>query len=414
MKSSLNFLKTNNRIDIIYSGIFTKIVGLMSVFFLTYVLIPEDYGNLTYILSLINIIAPFLGLGLNHSLLRYGDSSSEESIRKLTSFTLYRGILVTFFEMLLLIIFVVIFNKNTALIDIVLVLSLQLIFTYPLRILQSKLRLERKNKDYAKTVFINSIALFLFLVIGFYTFNFKGVLYAYMLYPVVTLIFFLKRNLELFNIEKLDGLNNKVELYKYGVFVGLASVASQMLYSMDIVMLNNILSNPEAVAIYKVSSLVSVNGLIFCNNIMNADFVYIKEMNVLKVKSYAKKLMTKLFLFSLVLTLISLPVVYIATHSILNEVYKSSFIIHIILMVGFMFSFSIRIPIGTILSARGYANYNVYNAYFSLLINLILNFILIKNFGYLGAAIATVITMMISAIQSLMLYKLMEKKDVNN
>lgn len=414
MKSSLNFLKTNNRIDIIYSGIFTKIIGLMSVFFLTYVLIPDDYGNLTYILSLINIITPFLGLGLNHSLLRYGDSRSEESIRKLTSFTLYRGSLVTFFEMLSLIIFVVIFNKNTELIDIVLVLSLQLIFTYPLRILQSKLRLERNNKAYAKTVFINSITLFLFLVIGFYTFNFIGVLYAYTLYPVVTLIIFLKRNIELFKIEKLDGLYNKVELYKYGVFVGLASVASQMLYSMDIVMLNNILSNSEAVAIYKVSSLVSVNGLIFCNNIMNADFVHIKEMNILKVKSYAKKLMTKLFLFSLVLTLISLPVVYIATHGILNEVYKSSFIIHIILMIGFIFSFSIRIPIGTILSARGYANYNVYNAYFSLLINLILNFILIKNFGYLGAAIATVITMMISAIQSLMLYKLMERKDVIN
>lgn len=414
MKSNLNFLRTNNRIDIIYSGIFTKIIGLVSVFFLTYVLIPEDYGNLTYILSLINIITPFLGLGLNHSLLRYGDSKSEQSIRKLTSFTLYNGSLVTFFEMLLLIIFVFIFNKNTKLTNIALVLSFQLIFTYPLRILQSKLRIERKNKDYARTVFINSIILFLFLVVGYYLFNFMGVILAYTLYPVVTLIFFLNRNFELFKIEKFDGIYNKMDLYKYGVFVGLGSVASQMLYSIDIVMLNNITSSSEAVAIYKVSSLVSINGLIFCNNIMNADFVYIKEMDISNIKSYSSKLMKKLFLFSLVLTFISLPVVYIATHSILNEIYKSSFIIHTVLMIGFIFSFSIRIPIGTILSARGYANYNVYNAYFSLLINIILNFILINNYGYLGAAIATVITMIISSIQGLMLFKLMERKDACN
>lgn len=399
------FLKKNNRIEVIYSGLFSKIIGLISVFFLTYVLLPSDYGNLTYVLAIINIIIPFLGFGLNHSLLRYGDNSSPEELKKLTAFTLYRGSIITLTETILLIVFVYFFNSDMEISKISVILSFQLIFSYPLKIIQSRLQLAKKNKEFALTIFANSFVLFILLILGYYTFSFRGVLIAYMAYPLVTLIIFLFKNIEIMKWTRVQEIISKKELYRYGLFVGLASVASQMLYSMDMIMIKSMLNSSEMVAIYRVGSLISVNGLIFCNNIMNADFVYIKELDGSKVKDYYKKLSKKLFLSSLIMSLLSVPVVFFATNYLLNVVYKQSLIVHILLMIGFMISFSVRIPIGTILSARGYVKYNVMNAYASLGINLILNLFLIKRMGYMGAALATVITMLFGAIIALYLFR---------
>lgn len=395
----INFLKKNKRIRVILGSVASKIMSIMGTFFTTWALMPKQYGNLSYVLSVVNIFVPFLGLGLNHSLLRYGDTTYPNKLRRMVSYALYYGLFWCFVCSILFVLLFNILSPNNEIKEIAIILSIQFVTIYPLRIMQSEMRLLNRNDLFARVNVINSLMLFSLIILGYFLFGFNGIVVAYVIYPVLTMLIFLRNSINMFKDFKGKALNGikSVEFFKYGLYTGIGSIASQLLYSMDIIMISNLLMSSVSVAIYKVGSLISINGLLICTSVMSADFVHIKKMKKDEVVYYYNNLIKKMSVISLIIVILSLPIAYFIFNYMLNSVYSDSFLIHIVLMIGFFFSFTFRIPIGNIISALGYANYNVVNAYITVLINLIFNYFLIKIFGSMGAAYATTITMALGA-----------------
>ncbi len=73
-------------------------------------------------------------------------------------------------------------------------------------------------------------------------------------------------------------------------------------------------------------------------------------------------------------------------------------------MINVASTFLFRVPLGNMLAAVGKAKWNSYSALIMLLINLILNYILIPKYGIAGAAYATVISISLSSIVSMILF----------
>lgn len=67
-------------------------------------------------------------------------------------------------------------------------------------------------------------------------------------------------------------------------------------------------------------------------------------------------------------------------------------------MYRFFFASSFRIPAGNVLAALGKVKINLYIAFFTGIINLILDLILIKNYGGIGASITSTFIFFLSAI----------------
>jgi O-antigen/teichoic acid export membrane protein len=82
---------------------------------------------------------------------------------------------------------------------------------------------------------------------------------------------------------------------------------------------------------------------------------------------------------------------------IFGSEYMASSTVLILLTLGAFFQ-TIFGPAGPLLSMSGYTNLVFINSLFAFVLNFLLNFILIPNFGLIGAAVSTLITMVLLGI----------------
>jgi O-antigen/teichoic acid export membrane protein len=78
--------------------------------------------------------------------------------------------------------------------------------------------------------------------------------------------------------------------------------------------------------------------------------------------------------------------------------YMPSVEIFQILLLGFLFTGTLRIPIGNFISSLGLVKYNLLISIFSGILNLILDYFFILKYGTIGAAYSTVSVMLFSSL----------------
>ena len=105
----------------------------------------------------------------------------------------------------------------------------------------------------------------------------KGYIIALVITPLVIFsIYFFKLNVKLKN--KSIELNKK-DFWSYGFFVGIGAVASQLLFSTDILFIGNMIENSEKhIAGYKVASLIPMSLLILPTSYYNRLCAHIKNV----------------------------------------------------------------------------------------------------------------------------------------
>ena len=186
----------------------------------------------------------------------------------------------------------------------------------------------------------------------------------------------------------------------------------QLIYSMDLIMVRNILQDDEMVATYKVGSLIITQLMILPSIIQKTLFVELAKMEKNKhlllnyVYSYLKiagpiTITIALFLYVFSDTLIL---------AMYGDEYKVSSQILRICILSMIMSFLSLKPFSGLLMALGKSNWNVLNASFTAIINYVLNVIYIEQYGIVGAAYATVISFSVSGVLSILLFTIYIKK----
>ena len=57
---------------VIAAAMLNKLFRFLVQIYVIRAIAPEEWGNFSYAIAVVNFILPFAGLGLNHSLLRFG------------------------------------------------------------------------------------------------------------------------------------------------------------------------------------------------------------------------------------------------------------------------------------------------------------------------------------------------------
>jgi O-antigen/teichoic acid export membrane protein len=377
---------------IFISEIFSRFISLVLSVIIIRLISKGEFGLISYAQSIVLPLTPFIGLGASHALLRFG------AIEKTTDgkWGIYKyAEKYGFYGSLILVIVLISFSKLFFIkipnsIPYILILSVQLLSNHFKLLLQSMVRVLKKNRLYAIITIVQSIILITVSVPIAYLYKGFGYIIVMSITPLITFVYIKNRYKELNYVSSnpVSSYNNK--FWKYGISVGIGAIGSTLLFNIGILAIANIIIDKEKIALYKVATIIPFNLLFLPSSFMKSEFVYLAE-NATN-KKILLKFMTEYWKLFFVISLVIFFVFFIFSKQIITMIFGMQYIeaykIMKILILGIIGALMLRSLFGGILLSVGKAQWNVAVAFINLTINVFLSIFLISKYGILGASYA--------------------------
>ena len=382
-----------------------KIIAFVSSWIIVRIISKQEYGIYTYAYNIYSFIFLFNGLGLCSSALQIcSENCSDENRYSVYKFATNWGLLI---NVLLAIIIIAI----SLLIELPIQGSNQLLLLMSFIPLVSiipemqscYLRFRRLNKQYSYNNIASSFIILLFSVVLSLLFSTKGlVLSNYVSQIVIIGISYLIFKAPVKVGRVLLTKSEKKSVFSIALISMLNNGLSRLMYLLDVFIIGILISDSSIIASYKVATNIPT-ALQF---IPSALIIYLYPYFA-KHKGEGEWLRSKYIqmiipfgifniIISLILLLFAKPIIILFFgHQYIESIYPFQ-----ILCVGYFFSATFRSIAGNLLVTQRKLTFNLLISLFSGIFNIVLNLILIKEFGTSGAAYATLITCFVSGIIS--------------
>ena len=382
------------------ASFFTKAIAFISSLVLVRVLSPSDYGVLAYVLSTLAFFIPFAGGGLHHSFMRFAPlKNSNSKVKALFRITLTKGFLISGIIAFVLYLSIPFLNIDK-ISPIYFYVLLGYLFTYfTIEMVKVNYRVQNYNKKFASVDALSAGLLAFCGCLSAYYLGSLAYILAFVLVPLFVGIFHLR-------VPHKMEVSIPKDYYSYGLWVGIGSIASQLMYSLDVFLVGQLIQDTTQVAIYRSASIIPIALFFIPNSYITTHYADLAKNSTNKpylinfTKEYTK-------LFSLVAIAIGLPL-YLFAEPIISILFGLDYIEAVplfrVLLIGMLGAFIFRIPFGNLLAAVGKSNWNAYVAFTILFLNAILNYFAISTIGIMGAAIVTSSLLWISGLVSLALF----------
>jgi len=389
-----------------------RILSLLASIIALKLIDKTDLGYVLYAMSIMAFIIPLSGLGVQQGLLRFGAQLNSVTEKKhLFSFVFKKGLVFSFLLSAgIFVISYIIPLKFTESAYFLRYLSLLMVAMFLLEVIKIQFRLEHNNKKFAIVeIFYNTL-----LVLSVFTLSYfykdLGYTIALIITPLITFLWFFKSlKINFKSVKKPIPLD--FTFLKYGFFAGLANVATQLLFAIDILLIGSILNDADLVTAYKYVSIIPFSLLFLPGVLLTTDFVNLTERiyDKLYIKNYSNNYILFFVLFCIVVSLLFYPLSGFILNIFDSEyhIYSSTFLV---LTAGVFGILIFRGLYGNLLSALGKAHINYWIAFIALLINIPANYYLIPKYGILGAAITSSVLMWLSSLSTYVIFKLLHAK----
>lgn len=420
IKKKIKGLSQKGLFHIFGTSVINKILAFATNILVVNLLSKSDYGLLGYSNNIVNMFLLFSGLGLTNGILQFcSENRSDKEKKGLYRYGFTNGMLINFVIGICIIAFgmygpIKIQEARIYIIMLCFMPVVQYFFEY----ISTVLRTKRMNKQFALVQNLNVFMYFVLSMLGAYKFGIVGVIIGRYIAFIITCtleILILKDiRIEIFNSVKIPR-NTKNEILKYSFICSASNSISQLLYLLDIFFIGLIIASETSIASYQVATLIP-NALLFIPmNLMVFIYPYIAEKrddrNWVKDKYF--KLLKCLGIINILIGIILFVCAPIIINLIWGTDYLDSILPFRILSLSYVISATLRIPAGNILSMIRKVKVNLWISIISGISNIILDIVLIKLWGSVGAAIATILVVIISssiAVTYLIIY-LTKKED---
>ena len=266
------------------------------------------------------------------------------------------------------------------------------------------LRSRKENKRYALLLNVNSISYMILASAGSFFFGIPGTIAGrYLSYLITAVIGFIftRKYVPLREIKPVDPERRK-KIVKYAAFSGGVSALNTILYRIDIFLISFLVADALQLATYKVAALVPENLNFIPASILVVFLPLFIEHS--EDRSWVVKNARKLFIsMAAVCGIISILMVAFARIAILllwGEQYLDGVPVFRVLAISFFFLGTFRSTCTNILQALGKVKFNLIVSIVAAISNFILDYFFIKNYGIMGAAVATLLVTVISSMLS--------------
>ena len=407
MKNTINEFLNKEGAYVLGASLFTKVIAFVSSLVLIRILSPNEYGVLAYVLSTLAFFVPFAGGGLQYSFLRFAplkDSSSK--VNALFRVTILKGFLISAIIALVLFLTIPFLNLDETISPHYFYILLGYLFTYfIIEMVKVNYRVKGRNKKFASFDALNTGLLALIGCVSAFYLGLIGYIVSFVLIPFFVGMMFLE-------LPRKVKITIPDKYYTYGLWVGIGSIASQLMYSLDVFLVGQVIQDTTQVAIYRSASIIPIALFFIPNSYITTHYADLaknsenKDFLIKFSKNYCK-------LFALIGILIS-TVLYVLAEPLISTLFGIAYIegvsIFKILLIGMLGAFIFRIPFGNLLAAVGKSNWNAVVAFAILFLNGVLNYYALNNYGLIGAAVVTSSLFWISGFVSLVLFKIYLKK----
>lgn len=393
MKNMLKNIKENGSLHVVSASVFARFFSFLLTLYVTRVSQPEEYGYVIYAIQIVAFLIPFAGFGANQGFLRFaGLDSNLNNKKKLFNYSFNWGILISLILSLAIVGFAPLASTNVIESRMYLyVISFQVPALYVLEMCKAYFRISHQNKRFALSEFLYAFGLLLFGLLSTNMFGLIGFASSLVLWPFtfsLLLILYFKVPVNL-NFKFVE-LTEFKAFWKYSLYASAGYMASQLLFVIDTLLIGNIVKDAEAIAGYKVASIIPFTLLVLPAALLTSNFVSITENS--NNKKWLKEYLFNYWKISLLALVVVILPLYLSSHYVLlffGEPYVKFEKVYRILLFGVAGAFLFRIPIGNMLSALGKANWNAFISWSVLILNIVLNYFMIIHYGVEGAAWAT-------------------------
>ncbi len=380
-----------------FGGLLTKALGFFLLPFYTHYILPEEYG----IMALVDLVGYFVGVllsvGVSTSFMKYYYDCKDDNEKNLLISSTHIFVFATGTIILLISLFfsedickfVVGDTKSTVLFRL---LFLSLFFQAYLDIFTSLLRAKEKSKQYSILQLVRTLCL-LTLNIYFIAFLKIGILGIFLSTLVVNIIFSVPFNLWLLFH---SGLRISGYYFKEMLIFGLPLIPMgffELTFHFSDRFFLKEFSTMSAVGIYSVAyKLGGILGIII---VLPFNLVWSAKLFELSTKEHGKEVQRKILTHLLAIAAfiglaISVPIKEIV-QIMTPEKYHEAYHIVPLIVLGYVFYATNWVFRGGLLIHKRTTQIS-FIAGATAIINVLLNWLLIKPYGALGAAVATVIS----------------------
>lgn len=386
--SFLNEFKKNKGGYIAISQIVSKSAMIVNSFFIVRMLTKEEFGSVSLALSILSFLMPFINMGSQNGLLRFGSlvsTSNEKDI--LSNYNFKTGNALNTITIIIFLIICLFFStKYNYLVTISLILSFRLVslsFFYQIRI-----DYQIRNNNYAYAITDMLFNVFTLIVSLFLSFFFG--MYGYVISLSMSFIFFsfkVKKHFKAKPYKKFPV--SKKEFWNYSFGSSIANFLHGSISSLDTFMVGYFLS-ATSIAEYRISSIIPLNLFFLAQMFVVTDYPkFVKNhTNKKYFQTYLKNyFIIFLFIGFLLIIVFSLFGDYIIKLLFGNNYYATS-AFYVLILIS-VFCLLILIPFGNITAALGLLKKNIFASVGAMLIQIVIGVFLIPHYGILGAALST-------------------------
>lgn len=403
----LSFLIKNGFFHIFSANVINKIIQFGISVVIVRLITKEAFGQWSYANNILSFFLLVDGLGVSSGLLQFASASRSEEER--LSYLKYALFIGTAFNSILAIA-VLLFSYFFELpvdgsTEILRMLSLIPLITIFFGILQIYLRAELRNKEFSFVTVVNTITFFVGVLIGGYFFQVTGIVWGrYLAYIVSTVvaIWFLRDYYRSFFTVIIPNKENRKQFLEFSVVSMLSNSISQVLYLMDTFLIGIMIHSDLVIASYKTATLIPFALNFIPLSVMTFAYPYFARYKDDKslIKNYYLKMQRYLFLLNSLISALLIVFAPLVIKILFGPSYLDAVIPFRILSFGYLIAGTFRIPSGNVIASLGKVQVNFYNAVISGGANIVLDILLIKYYGSVGAAIATVLVFVISSVVS--------------
>lgn len=405
LKQETNKLFSTGFFHIFGSDVINKILGFASGIILIRILSKSDYGIYAYANNIYSFFLLVSGFGMASSVLQMGSETADEKIRN--AVFSYGCRVGTFFNICLgiVILLVSIFIKlpikgsNTLLALMFLLPLMDLLpglqFTY--------LRTELRNKEYSSVNVISTASKLFFACLLSLLLRAQGLILGYYLADLLLIILLIQKYKVRLPINKPDSLGiNKREMLRIGGISTLNNGLSQAMYLMGIFVLGIIIPDKIVIASYKIATIIPTALNFIPASVITYVYPYFAR-NRFNKKWLLKNYRSIVLSFGIANVLVALLLIIFAPY-VIRIVFGAQYLDAVMPFRILCFSYTIagtfRIISGNLLVTQRKLKANLYLAVLSSVMNTVMSVIMIKAWGSDGAAIATLLTVVITSIIS--------------
>ncbi|HHS96052.1 MAG TPA: hypothetical protein ENJ45_05625 [Phaeodactylibacter sp.] len=405
--------------QVLFSFFFSKLSRFLIAIVIINLLPKSEYGFIVYALSILSFLMPLMGAGIPQGLARYGSLSDSQRQKKyLLQQAMKKGLLASAVLVVVLLCLVPILTKNVPQSAFYLaVISFQLLAMLVYHFVSVYSRLLHLNHIFAQIENVHNVLLTISTIVMCYLFGGAGYVFSLVLVPLSVGLYYMYR-LRLWEPVRgaIEGMKIDFKEYiSYGLSVSIGGLLSQMLYTVDILLLGNILANSEElIAQYKAATIFPFSLLFIPVAIIATDYVKLARAAIKDPQYLKQYYLNYLKLFTGVAILIFLFFYFFGEYllGLFGKDYQQVPELMVIFAAGVVGGLLFRVPLGNILSAIGLPKVNAMFSAIILLMNVAGSYLMIQRHGILGAAYVTAALMWLSGLFSLGAFYWFLKKKV--